>query len=279
MGDRMRWGSGSDWDNDGWWGGGCAPCPPAPCPPPPVCTAQPCPPVAMPPCPPPWFGPPRPPWYPGATGGVSFGTTAPQFPIRGHFWWDGALLHMWDGVEWETIGPTPPSAGGTGIPEAPIDGQNYLRQNGAWVVAPVSALVFGMTQPSSITLTASTWSQLPYSATPGIDIQNGWDAPTHRFIAKKAGVYLFVMREYSLATTGTVAIELFKNDSGTHNTGTLIAVQSITSSLGTAGGYMSASGVTQMNGTTDYVRAWGYTTSGTMYGAGGDFVLTATLLS
>jgi hypothetical protein len=109
MSDRMRWGSGSDWDNDGW-GGGCAPCPPAPCPPS-VCTSQPCPPVACPPCPPPWFGPPRPPWYPGAAGGVSFGATPPQFPIRGHFWWDGLVLHMWDGVEWETIGP----AGGGSI--------------------------------------------------------------------------------------------------------------------------------------------------------------------
>jgi hypothetical protein len=269
MSDRMRWGSGSDWDND--WGGGCAPCPPASCPPP-VCTTQPCPPVACPPCPPPWFGPPRPPWYPGASGGVSFGTTPPQFPIRGHFWWDGATLHMWDGVEWETIGP------GGSIGEAPLDGKTYARQNAAWVVSPTSTITFGITQPGTLTIPVNAWTQIPYTGTPTIDIQNAWDASTKRLTPKKPGIYLFEIREYStVGAGGTVAIELVRNDAGTNTSGALIAAQSITS-VGGSGGYLSASGVSALNGTTDYVRLWAYTSGGTIYGASGDFVFLATLL-
>lgn len=76
----------------------CEPCPPPfPCPP-------------APPGPPPWYSPPTPPWYPGANGGVSFGTDYPQNPCRGHFLWDGTALWLWDGVSWQKIGG---SSGGT----------------------------------------------------------------------------------------------------------------------------------------------------------------------
>lgn len=37
-------------------------------------------------------------------------------------------------------GPTGPSgpigSAGSGVPEAPMDGQKYVRQNGAWVALP-----------------------------------------------------------------------------------------------------------------------------------------------
>jgi hypothetical protein len=49
---------------------------------------------------PPWFGPQAPPWYPGANGGIAFSDVAPQFPIRGHFWWNGVVLALFDGAEW-----------------------------------------------------------------------------------------------------------------------------------------------------------------------------------
>jgi hypothetical protein len=101
-------------------------CAPAPCPPP------------WPPCPPPTFSPPTPPWYPGANAGVSFGTQFPPNPCRGHFLWDGSVLWIWDGVAWDKIGPAAP--GTAGIPEAPIDGNLYGRENAAWmkVVMPVA---------------------------------------------------------------------------------------------------------------------------------------------
>jgi hypothetical protein len=59
------------------------------------------------PCsPPPWFEGPFPPWYPGANGGVSFGQYPPATPARGHFWWNGVILQIWDGAAWMPTGGT-----------------------------------------------------------------------------------------------------------------------------------------------------------------------------
>jgi hypothetical protein len=83
---------------------------PAPCPPPGwvwdgtkwVCCDQP-PTCQIPPWgpwAPPWFGPQAPPWYPGAAGGITFSATAPENAIRGHMWWDGHNLFLFDGAVW-----------------------------------------------------------------------------------------------------------------------------------------------------------------------------------
>jgi hypothetical protein len=130
----------------GWvWTGStwtCDPCndqgPPGP----------PCPPPGWPPpgCPPWWSGANSPPWYPGANAGVSFGTNPPQNPVRGHFWYDGVTLWIFDGAAWDSVsGPTtsttPPS---TTAPSNPQPGQQwfngtmlYVWDGNAWV--PVSA--------------------------------------------------------------------------------------------------------------------------------------------
>ena len=47
----------------------------------------------------------QPAWFPGANGGVTFSTTAPPNPCRGHFWWNGVVLQMFDGAAWVEIGP------------------------------------------------------------------------------------------------------------------------------------------------------------------------------
>ena len=54
---------------------------------------------------PPFFGPQQPPWYPGANGGVTFSMEEPKHVIRGHFWWNGTVLAMFDGAAWVQIGP------------------------------------------------------------------------------------------------------------------------------------------------------------------------------
>lgn len=46
------------------------------------------------------------PWYPGANGGVSFSTAAPANPTRGHFWFDGTVLWLFDGVIWVGVALT-----------------------------------------------------------------------------------------------------------------------------------------------------------------------------
>jgi hypothetical protein len=58
----------------------------------------------------------------------------PPNPCRGHFLWDGSALWIWDGVAWDRIGPAAP--GTAGIPEAPIDGNLYGRENAGWVIVP-----------------------------------------------------------------------------------------------------------------------------------------------
>jgi hypothetical protein len=83
------------WDGSRWI---CSPCDcddqrPMPCPPGPSGC-------------PPWYDPPQAPWYPGANGGVTFSTTQPNNPIRGHFWWNGVSLFMFDGAAWVAIGPS-----------------------------------------------------------------------------------------------------------------------------------------------------------------------------
>jgi hypothetical protein len=74
---------------------------------------------------------------------VSFGTVAPTNPVRGHFWWDGTTLWMFDGAAWvdtSTGGGTPPS---TTAPANPQPGQQWFNgstlfvwDGNAWV--PVS---------------------------------------------------------------------------------------------------------------------------------------------
>jgi len=71
-----------------------------------VCSGTP--PCAIPPWgpfPPPYFPPQQPPWYPGANGGVSFSPPdiPPPFPVRGHFWWNGTILQMFDGAVWVDV--------------------------------------------------------------------------------------------------------------------------------------------------------------------------------
>lgn len=119
----------------------CSPCndmgPPGP----------PCPPPGFPPpgCPP-WFsGANSPPWYPGANAGVSFGTTPPPNPVRGHFWWDGVTMWLFDGAAWSGIGG--PGTGatasvGSSPPSNPsvgtlwFDGNALLVWNGTmWAVS------------------------------------------------------------------------------------------------------------------------------------------------
>ena len=128
------------WDGNQWT---CGPCDDGSAPPFPFCP----PPGFPPPGCPPWFsGMNSPPWYPGANAGVSFGTMPPQNPVRGHFWWDGATLWLFDGAAWDPIGgaqsggTTPPS---TTAPANPQPGQQWFNgttlfvwDGNAWV--PVS---------------------------------------------------------------------------------------------------------------------------------------------
>jgi hypothetical protein len=230
----------------------CAPCPPP-----------------FPPCPPPVFSPPTPPWYPGANAGVSFGTQFPPNPCRGHFLWDGSILWMWDGVAWQKIGPVPPIA--SGIPEAPIDGNIYGRENAAWVkVTAQATFEFAMVQPTAVTVgvDANHWTAIPFTSTPSTDLLGGWNPATLRYTPNVAGLYSFSARGRQIGTAAGIAV--VKNDPGTYTSLSSDITVCIASSSGT--GWIQCSGYAQMNGTTDYVRMWGYETTGSFPNSGSNVV-------
>jgi hypothetical protein len=293
-----------------------------------------CPPPSFPPqgCPP-WFPPPQgqPPWYPGANAGVSFSSTPPVNPVRGHFWWNGVTLQMFDGAAWVVVGgaavagatpplvtaPANPVAGqqwfnGTTLfvwdgnawipvsatqtfiqataPPSPHpgdtwwDGTQFRIWNGsAWelvgpgaTVGPVATttIEFAMTATTARAI-GTTFTIIPFNDSPLTDILNGWDSVQHKYTPARAGIYAVKLRG---APIGGGALAVLKNDPGTF-TNTLTSDLIVGISSSGVGGWQNVDGFVQMNGTTDYLRAWGLSTSGGngFQAAGGNPVYIVTL--
>jgi hypothetical protein len=291
------------WDGTQWT---CQPCdgtvtPAPPCPPP------------IPPVPGfhPWFDPQTNPWYPGANAGVSFGTIAPTFPIRGNFWWDGKRLWMFDGAAWVDIvdnaiktgsgsgtgtGTPPPAGTGNVIisstpPGNPALGaewwngsQLHVWDGNEWQVVgpgaltgpvPTTSIVFGMTCTSNRTLPGSSaWGIVPFNDLPNPDPMNGWDAVQHKYAPVKPGIYLFEIRGGGAPGSG---IALLKNDPGafanTAASDIIVAIQTQAT-----GGWNSVSGVVLLNGTTDFVRMWAWSTDAVFHNTGSNQIFTGALL-
>jgi hypothetical protein len=194
---------------------------------------------------PPWFsGMNSPPWYPGANAGVAFGTTAPANPVRGHFWWDGSGLWMFDGAVWVVVGGTP------GAGSSPSPGVSTTTQ------------MFYIGQSTSVTLTPSAWQAYPFTASPVI-LQGTWDGVTHKYTPNKAGYYMSsFFSNYGLTAAGWSARAVQQNDDGTTTNHTFSITQAGSSTTPNQG-WLSATDVIYMNGTTDYLRFWVYDTTGT----------------
>lgn len=272
-------------------------------------TPFPCPPPGFPPagCPP-WFPPPQgqPPWYPGANAGVSFSQTAPINPTRGHFWWNGSKLQMFDGAAWVVIGGSGAINGGGGgtdgtsgagtvvisttPPGNPATGSQWwngsilqMWDGTKWVQigpgqaagpVPTTTQVWAMGQVTDLTVTASVWSVIPYIDQPLVDSSLGWDSVTKRFNPKKAGVYNFMCRGIGQPTQG---LALLKNDPGTFDN-TLKTANVVAIAAETGGGWMNITGMTLMNGTTDFVRVWGYSSTASWPSVGSSAAFTAWLM-
>ena len=317
---QQSW-SNPTWDGTQWCldGDPCNPCPPGGTIPP-----FPCPPPGFPPpgCPP-WYGSVNsPPWYPGANAGVSFGAPGayPPNPVRGHFFWDGKTLWMFDGAAWVATGGQ--SGGGTTPPQAspppnPVAGQQwfngttlYVWDGNAWVpvsqtkttisataptgpnpgdlwydgtqlriwsgsawmlvgpgatVGPVATTthVFSVGTTSQGAPASNTWAVAPINGTPTVDPQSGWDAVTHQFMPKVAGTYMYIMQtESDIPVGGQFWCGLAKNDMGSIAAGVHWLGMGLTDSATAAAGWISVTGVAPMNGTTDFVRIWVYTSAG-----------------
>ena len=79
-------------------------------------------------------------WMPLGGGGseVFVGDTPPDEPEQGNLWWDtedGRLyIYYNDGNTQQWVEASPAGGGGGEVEEAPVDGQQYARQNAAWSV-------------------------------------------------------------------------------------------------------------------------------------------------
>lgn len=190
------------------------------------------------PFPPGGFYPPpggQPPWYPGANGGVSFSPTAPPNPIRGAFWWDGFALWLFDGAAWVQVG-------GSGQ----VMGSN---------------LNFAITAPTQLPVNTVTWTIVPFTTSPTIDTFNGYDPVTHKWTPKEAGLYFVEVRGFFQNVGAGCGIAIAKNDPGSFGGQASDITIAIVTSPQTAY-WLSASGLAQMNGSTDYLRMFAWAASG-----------------
>jgi hypothetical protein len=224
-----------------------------------------CPPPGFPPagCPP-WFsGMNSPPWYPGANAGVSFGTTAPLNPVRGHFWWNGISLALFDGAVWvdTSTGAIVPPNGSSGGSVAP------LQQ---------TQVTFAISAPTDFALSATpgSYAIVAFTATPQVDTESAWDPVTHKYRPTKPGLYQFYLRSWTSTQAG---FSIAKNDPGTYSN---LPTSDIAVAVGSqaAAGFMSINGIAQMNGTTDFVRCFGWNADAAFHNLGSNPVFSAVRL-
>jgi hypothetical protein len=240
------------------------------------------------PCPP--FGPPvfsgpagQPPWYPGANGGVSFGAAAPPNPVRGHLWWDGTTFWLFDGAAWVAVSAPPPGAPGTDTdvasyvqltaPPSPNKGdfwfdtvQQHVWDGSAWRTigpgmtagpVPTTTKVFQLSPSADVPLTGAAGGIIivPFTATPSIDVNSGWNPTTHQFLPNKAGQYLFTCFQTIPVGVSYSGHFLVLNDNGTAGGGPQVCTDSF-ATTGTVIVSLQSTGIIHLNGTTDFVRLW-----------------------
>jgi hypothetical protein len=184
-------------------------------------------------------------WIPVSATKTYIQATAPPAPNPGDTWWDGVQFHIWDGSMWELVGP--------GATVGPV---------------PTTTHAFAITVPTALSLAGgSAWTAVPYTATPIVDAQTAWDAPTKKLTPKKAGVYLVLMRGSGTVNAGgTLGGAIAKNDSGSVTPAiTNLVCQyefGIEGATPISNAY-SAMGIVNMNGTTDFLRHWAFSSAGT----------------
>jgi hypothetical protein len=183
--------------------------------------------------------------------------TAPASPAVGQQWWNGTIMQVWDGAQWKVVGPPTDATGGALQP---------------------TTLAFAMSQETQLTIPSDTaWHILPYAASPIVDTGPGWDNTTKKFTPKKAGYYAFSLRAVQSNVGQSGGIAILKNDDGIYDStvGDLVVAQA---TVATAS-WMSITGFAQMNGTTDYVRAFALSQNGIFAACGSSPVYSALRLA
>jgi hypothetical protein len=218
----------------------------------------------------------------GAGGGASLGTTPPTNPQPGQQWFNGSVLYVWDGNAWVPTSTTKSYVQAT-APPAPNPGDTWydgttqrIWDGSAWQAIGPGALqgpvgtttkVFQLTMAgTSIALGgAGAWEIVPFTGTPQIDTEGGWNATTHKYQPTKAGYYQFFINQYNPPNDNGGHALLF-NDTGSwlQNSQTWVATGWAVSTA-TQGMFMTESGIIHMNGSSDFVRLWALTSSGNFY--------------
>jgi hypothetical protein len=225
----------------------------------------------------------------GATGsgGAATGTTPPANPFNGQQWFNGSVLYIWDGTAWVPTSTTKSYVQATAPPnpnpgDTWFDGtQQRIWSGSAWALVgpgatvgpvPTSTITFSMIQAANLSITPSvgtTFTETPFVSSPTIDTLSGWDPATKKYTPNKAGLYLVLITGWNfLAGGGAYAQTVLKNDQGVFNFTTPVVTVAIYDFIGAAPeGIFSATGIVPMNGTTDYLRHWSYSSNGTVYAA------------
>jgi len=238
---------------------------------------------------------------------VSFGTTPPPNPVRGHFWFDGTGLAIFDGAAWvntttlkivppgTSIGGGTPGGGGTtpgqgtviisatapGNPVAGMqwwDGSQLRMWDGTvWQVigpgaavgpVPTTSQVFRIGLPNDVTIPADAYTIVPFTTQPSIDTLLGWNATTKQYRPTRGGMYLFFITG-QLQSGGTAgAAVLAKNDQGQYDFDNTETVATFDLIGSNIGGVFLQSGMAVMNGTTDFVRLFAWSGAGVVNGIG-----------
>jgi hypothetical protein len=228
----------------------------------------------------------------GAGTGAALGTTPPANPFPGQQWFNGSVLYVWDGNAWVPTSTTKSSVQAT-APPAPNPGDLWfdgtvqrIWSGTAWIAVgpgatvgpvPTTTIEFSMTSPTALTLPgASAWGIIPFAATPQFDQLNGWNSTTHQYLPNRPGVYSVTCRGAPASVSGGVAI--LKNDPGTFTNVATTSDIIIAIAATATGGWITAAGLVQLNGTTDFVRAWAWDSTGSWSATGSSPVWTATAL-
>jgi hypothetical protein len=185
-------------------------------------------------------------WVPVSGTKAYVQATAPTSPNPGDTWWDGTVLRIWDGSAWEPVGP--------GSVVGPV---------------PTTTKVFQLQMSAAqLAIAAGVWAIVPFAGTPQVDTLNGWNASTHKYTPTKPGYYQFFSNftTQPSGTGGTWGSAIVFNDSGTYQPNSQVTVGQdfISQATGTAT-QADFSGMIHMNGTTDFVRLWGYGSDGFFY--------------
>jgi hypothetical protein len=225
-------------------------------------------------------------WVPiggsGAGGGTATGSTPPASPFPGQMWFNGSVLFVWDGTAWVPTSTTRSFVQAT-APPAPNPGdlwfdgtQQRIWSGSAWLLVgpgatvgpvPTTTKVFSLTPVSPVVLGANNiFTIMPFTATPSIDTEGGWNATQHKYQPTTPGNYLFFIQQFYGTSQTAAGHALIKNDNGTFVQNS----QEWVASSGFAGPanqavQLASSGMTHCNGSTDFLRLWGISNDGNIY--------------